>query len=58
MGKFDEPYYLFILIKHLFVILILPSYHFDKLRYGHLKLDSNRIRHILYWSDELVVPSE
>lgn len=34
------------------------AYNFDQLGDGHLKLDGDRVRDILYWSDELVVSSE
>lgn len=43
-----------ILAKHAFVP-VLFSYHFDQLRYGHLKLHCHRIRDILHRPDELIV---
>lgn len=34
------------------------AYNFDQLRDGDLELDSDGVRDILYWSDELVISSE
>lgn len=51
------------LLKHILAFssqndVLCSLYHFDQLRDGHLKLHRDRIRHVLHWSDELVVPSE
>lgn len=34
------------------------SHHFDELRHGHLKLNYDRVRHILHGSDVLVITGE
>lgn len=34
------------------------TYHFDELWHGHLKLNYDRVGHILHWSDVLVIAGE